>query len=212
MLFRWNPPWDAWSPLERRIWGGHIVPAPVPVGRSAIHTRGKKSTWPWLILRSRNIYSEKWISKSNFFTFKPFKSQFPVNMENLPVNNGNGQAYGYTLYETTIIRGGSLKSGHNIQDRALVSADKQSSCAAVYEYASALIRIFPLGFCEPKFHWHFSPQKCRISCSWWKGMILSFTSLYLIFVLLTLSWSIKKHYFIIVRSCNYIYPIFYLLI
>uniref|UniRef100_A0A8C1TK85 Beta-1,3-glucuronyltransferase 1 (glucuronosyltransferase P) b n=1 Tax=Cyprinus carpio TaxID=7962 RepID=A0A8C1TK85_CYPCA len=51
---------------------------------------------------------------------EPFKSQFPVNMENLPVNNGNGQAYGYTLYETTIIRGGSLKSGRNIQDRALV--------------------------------------------------------------------------------------------
>uniref|UniRef100_A0A9J7YRE2 Beta-1,3-glucuronyltransferase 1 (glucuronosyltransferase P) b n=1 Tax=Cyprinus carpio carpio TaxID=630221 RepID=A0A9J7YRE2_CYPCA len=54
------------------------------------------------------------------YTHEPFKSQFPVNMENLPVNNGNGQAYGYTLYETTIIRGGSLKSGRNIQDRALV--------------------------------------------------------------------------------------------
>ncbi|KTG01547.1 hypothetical protein cypCar_00030076, partial [Cyprinus carpio] len=53
------------------------------------------------------------------YTHEPFKSQFPVNMENLPVNNGNGQAYGYTLYETTIIRGGSLKSGRNIQDRAL---------------------------------------------------------------------------------------------
>lgn len=43
-------------------------------------------------------------------------------MENLPVNNGNGQAYGYTLYETIIITGGFLKSGHNIKDRALVSA------------------------------------------------------------------------------------------
>ncbi|XP_077051783.1 beta-galactosidase-1-like protein 2 [Siphateles boraxobius] len=54
------------------------------------------------------------------YTHKPFKSQFPVNMENLPLNNGNGQAYGYTLYETTITRGGSLKSKHNIQDRAMV--------------------------------------------------------------------------------------------
>ncbi|ROL54172.1 Beta-galactosidase-1-like protein 2 [Anabarilius grahami] len=54
------------------------------------------------------------------YTHEPFKSQFPVNMENLPVNHGNGQAYGYTLYETTITRGGSLKSGSNIQDRALV--------------------------------------------------------------------------------------------
>ncbi len=62
-------------------------------------------------------------------------------MENLPGNNGNGQAYGYTLYETTIIRGGSLKSGRNIQDRALVSADKQSRCAVVYECASALFHF-----------------------------------------------------------------------
>ncbi|XP_051973205.1 beta-galactosidase-1-like protein 2 [Xyrauchen texanus] len=54
------------------------------------------------------------------YTHEPFKSQIPVNMENLPVNNGNGQAYGYTLYETTITSGGSLKSGHNIKDRALV--------------------------------------------------------------------------------------------
>ncbi|KAG1970182.1 beta-galactosidase-1-like protein [Pimephales promelas] len=54
------------------------------------------------------------------YTHKPFKSQFPVNMENLPVNNGNGQAYGYTLYETTITTGGSLKSERNIRDRAMV--------------------------------------------------------------------------------------------
>ncbi|XP_056593218.1 beta-galactosidase-1-like protein 2 isoform X2 [Triplophysa dalaica] len=54
------------------------------------------------------------------YTHKPFKSNLPINMENLPVNNGNGQAYGYTLYETVIITGGFLKSGHNIKDRALV--------------------------------------------------------------------------------------------
>ncbi|XP_073771218.1 beta-galactosidase-1-like protein 2 isoform X2 [Danio rerio] len=54
------------------------------------------------------------------FTHEPFRAQFPVNMESLPVNNGNGQAYGYTLYETSITRGGSLKSGGNVQDRALV--------------------------------------------------------------------------------------------
>lgn len=42
-------------------------------------------------------------------------------MENLPVNNNNGQAYGYTLYETTITSGGLLKSGDNVRDRALVS-------------------------------------------------------------------------------------------
>ncbi|XP_072515257.1 beta-galactosidase-1-like protein 2 isoform X3 [Salminus brasiliensis] len=53
------------------------------------------------------------------FTHEPFKSRTPVNMENLPVNNGNGQAYGYTLYETTITAGGFLKSRNNVRDRAL---------------------------------------------------------------------------------------------
>uniref|UniRef100_A0A672YHJ6 Beta-1,3-glucuronyltransferase 1 (glucuronosyltransferase P) b n=1 Tax=Sphaeramia orbicularis TaxID=375764 RepID=A0A672YHJ6_9TELE len=53
-----------------------------------------------------------------------FKSHKPVNMEKLPVNNGNGQAYGYTLYETSITSGGSLKSGDNVRDRALVFVDR----------------------------------------------------------------------------------------
>ncbi|XP_037549703.1 beta-galactosidase-1-like protein 2 [Nematolebias whitei] len=58
------------------------------------------------------------------FTEGPFKSPRPVNMENLPSNNGNGQSYGYTLYETTITRGGKLKSGDNVRDRALVFVDR----------------------------------------------------------------------------------------
>ncbi|KAG7223133.1 hypothetical protein INR49_015892 [Caranx melampygus] len=53
------------------------------------------------------------------FTDKPFKSQKPVNMENLPVNNGNGQSYGYTLYETVITNGGVLHSKGSVKDRAL---------------------------------------------------------------------------------------------
>lgn len=47
-------------------------------------------------------------------------------MENLPVNNRNGQSYGYTLYETTITSGGLLKSGDNVRDRALVSPQSHS--------------------------------------------------------------------------------------
>ncbi|XP_063112192.1 beta-galactosidase-1-like protein 2 isoform X3 [Cavia porcellus] len=39
---------------------------------------------------------------------KPIKSEKPINMENLPVNDGNGQAFGYTLYETTIASSGVL--------------------------------------------------------------------------------------------------------
>ncbi|XP_041664936.1 beta-galactosidase-1-like protein 2 [Cheilinus undulatus] len=58
------------------------------------------------------------------FTEKPFKSEKPVNMENLPVNNNNGQSYGYTLYETTITRAGTLRSNNNVRDRALVFVDK----------------------------------------------------------------------------------------
>lgn len=37
------------------------------------------------------------------------------------MNNHNGQAYGYTLYETTITSGGALQSGDSVRDRALVS-------------------------------------------------------------------------------------------
>ncbi|XP_028277309.1 beta-galactosidase-1-like protein 2 [Parambassis ranga] len=58
------------------------------------------------------------------FTEEPFKSVKPVSMENLPVNNRNGQSYGYTLYETTISSGGLLKSGDNVRDRALVFVDR----------------------------------------------------------------------------------------
>uniref|UniRef100_A0AAX7UWA3 Beta-galactosidase n=1 Tax=Astatotilapia calliptera TaxID=8154 RepID=A0AAX7UWA3_ASTCA len=58
------------------------------------------------------------------FTEGPFKSTKPVNMENLPVNNRNGQSYGYTLYETIITRGGLLQSGDNVRDRALVFVDR----------------------------------------------------------------------------------------
>ncbi|KAM7399594.1 hypothetical protein PAMP_018859 [Pampus punctatissimus] len=59
------------------------------------------------------------------FTDKPYRSERPVNMENLPVNNNNGQSYGYTLYETTITSGGALNSRNNIRDRALLFVDRQ---------------------------------------------------------------------------------------
>ncbi|XP_054443465.1 beta-galactosidase-1-like protein 2 [Pteronotus mesoamericanus] len=52
------------------------------------------------------------------FLEEPTKSEKPVNMENLPVNNGSGQSFGYTLYETTIDTSGVL-SGH-VRDRGQV--------------------------------------------------------------------------------------------
>lgn len=41
-------------------------------------------------------------------------------MENLPVNNGNGQAFGYVLYETTIFSSGVLSG--LVRDRGQVGA------------------------------------------------------------------------------------------
>ncbi|KAJ8368845.1 hypothetical protein SKAU_G00088730 [Synaphobranchus kaupii] len=58
------------------------------------------------------------------FAEEPVISAAPVSMENLPVNNGNGQSYGYTLYETTVTSGGALNSRNNIRDRALVFVDQ----------------------------------------------------------------------------------------
>ncbi|XP_008852414.1 beta-galactosidase-1-like protein 2 isoform X2 [Nannospalax galili] len=48
----------------------------------------------------------------------PIKSEKPINMENLPVNNGNGQAFGYILYETTIFSSGILSG--LVRDRGQV--------------------------------------------------------------------------------------------
>nr|XP_015850935.2 beta-galactosidase-1-like protein 2 [Peromyscus maniculatus bairdii] len=55
---------------------------------------------------------------------RPTKSVKPIPMELLPVNQGNGQSFGYTLYETTISHGGLLTSRGHIQDRGQVFLDK----------------------------------------------------------------------------------------
>ncbi|XP_043854454.1 beta-galactosidase-1-like protein 2 [Dromiciops gliroides] len=55
---------------------------------------------------------------------KPFEFEKPVNMENLSVNQGNGQSYGYILYETSIYEGGTLFSKDHIRDRAQVFVNK----------------------------------------------------------------------------------------
>ncbi|XP_006871080.1 PREDICTED: beta-galactosidase-1-like protein 2 [Chrysochloris asiatica] len=49
---------------------------------------------------------------------EPIQSETPVNMENLPVNDGNGQSFGYTLYETTISSPGVLSG--LVRDRGQV--------------------------------------------------------------------------------------------
>ncbi|XP_003642647.4 beta-galactosidase-1-like protein 2 isoform X1 [Gallus gallus] len=51
---------------------------------------------------------------------QPIKSEFPVNMENLQLNDSSGQSYGYVLYETVIFGGGHLHSRDHVRDRAQV--------------------------------------------------------------------------------------------
>ncbi|XP_039109726.1 beta-galactosidase-1-like protein 3 isoform X5 [Hyaena hyaena] len=55
---------------------------------------------------------------------KPVISHTPVNMESLPINNGNGQSYGFVLYETSICSGGSLHA--NVQDTAQVFLNEKN--------------------------------------------------------------------------------------
>ncbi|XP_070130052.1 beta-galactosidase-1-like protein 3 isoform X14 [Equus caballus] len=49
---------------------------------------------------------------------EPVMSKMPVSMENLPINNGNGQSYGLVLYETPICSGGQLHA--HVRDVAQV--------------------------------------------------------------------------------------------
>ncbi|XP_054951104.1 beta-galactosidase-1-like protein 2 isoform X2 [Pan paniscus] len=49
---------------------------------------------------------------------EPIKSEKPINMENLPVNGGNGQSFGYVLYETGITSPGILSG--RVHDRGQV--------------------------------------------------------------------------------------------
>ncbi|XP_057245418.1 beta-galactosidase-1-like protein 2, partial [Malurus melanocephalus] len=51
---------------------------------------------------------------------QPIKSELPVNMENLPLNDSIGQPYGYVLYETVIFGGGQLHTQDHVRDRAQV--------------------------------------------------------------------------------------------
>jgi len=43
-----------------------------------------------------------------------------VTMEMLPVNNGNGQSYGWILYRKTIEKGGKVNVKGQVRDRTLV--------------------------------------------------------------------------------------------
>lgn len=88
-----------------------LLPAPslLPKGAYTVKLKRSLSLWDVLLL-----------------TGEPFKSEVPVNMENLPVNDGNGQSYGYTLYETVIYGGGKFQTKGHVRDRAQVFVSTQS--------------------------------------------------------------------------------------
>ncbi|CAH2320505.1 beta-galactosidase-1 2 isoform X1 [Pelobates cultripes] len=66
-------------------------------------------------------------------TGEPSRSEEPINMENLPVNDGNGQSYGYTLYEAVIYGGGKFHTNGNVRDRAQVFVSTQSVGSVDYK-------------------------------------------------------------------------------
>uniref|UniRef100_A0A8C8Z184 Beta-galactosidase n=1 Tax=Prolemur simus TaxID=1328070 RepID=A0A8C8Z184_PROSS len=71
----------------------------------------------------------------------PVKSAKPVSMEVLSVNQGNGQSYGYTLYETYISKGGILSSRGHVQDRAQVGGNKCVSVAFVCGHSPTVVLV-----------------------------------------------------------------------
>lgn len=124
----WQLTWHASSALPGRIWASHHVPAPVLMGCPELHWGSMLCVRFFVAFefsfRSK-VCLEVYLIPVLFPFSQPFKSSSPVTMESLPVNNRNGQSYGYTLYETVITTGGLLKSGDNVRDRALVSLHRK---------------------------------------------------------------------------------------
>ncbi|KAL4229127.1 Beta-galactosidase-1-like protein 2 [Mactra antiquata] len=53
-------------------------------------------------------------------TIKPVSSQHPLTMEQLEINNGYGQNYGFILYRTYMPRGKTIRFTSPAQDRAII--------------------------------------------------------------------------------------------
>uniref|UniRef100_H3B9D4 Beta-galactosidase n=1 Tax=Latimeria chalumnae TaxID=7897 RepID=H3B9D4_LATCH len=73
------------------------------------------------------------------YTGTAIQSQKPINMENLPINNGNGQSYGYTLYEVTLPSSGKFISKNNVRDRAQLFLDGRSIGVVDYKTQSLTV-------------------------------------------------------------------------
>ncbi|XP_030188810.1 beta-galactosidase-1-like protein 2 isoform X2 [Lynx canadensis] len=86
---------------------------------------------------SLNFYLSLWDALQ--YMEEPVNSEKPVNMENLPINNGNGQSFGYTLYETTIASSGVLSG--LVRDRGQVFVNTVSIGFLDYEKKKIVIPL-----------------------------------------------------------------------
>uniref|UniRef100_A0A8C0LW57 Beta-galactosidase n=1 Tax=Canis lupus familiaris TaxID=9615 RepID=A0A8C0LW57_CANLF len=84
-----------------------------------------------------NLYLSLWDALQHME--EPVSSEKPVNMENLPVNDGNGQSFGYTLYETTIASSGVLSG--LVRDRGQVFVNTVSVGFLDYERKKIVIPL-----------------------------------------------------------------------
>ncbi|XP_077619815.1 beta-galactosidase-1-like protein 2 [Crocuta crocuta] len=84
-----------------------------------------------------NLYLSLWDALQ--YMEEPVNSEKPVNMENLPINNGNGQSFGYTLYETTIASSGVLSG--LVRDRGQVFVNTVSIGFLDYEKKKIVIPL-----------------------------------------------------------------------
>ncbi|XP_059785976.1 beta-galactosidase-1-like protein 2 isoform X5 [Balaenoptera ricei] len=75
---------------------------------------------------------------------EPVTLEKPLNMENLPINGGNGQSFGYTLYETTITSSGILSAC--VRDRGQVFVNTVSIGFLDYKRKKIVIPLVQQGF------------------------------------------------------------------
>ncbi|XP_008971499.4 beta-galactosidase-1-like protein 3 isoform X2 [Pan paniscus] len=78
------------------------------------HTKG--------VLAAINLQKLHQDTFNQLHKIQPVRSRQPVNMENLPINNGSGQSYGLVLYEKSICSGGRLRA--HAHDMAQVFLDE----------------------------------------------------------------------------------------
>lgn len=90
---------------------------------------------------------------------QPITSEHPVNMENLPINGGSGQSFGYTLYETTITTSGVLTA--LVRDRGQVGVTPHPDAPTCGDGPTPRPPFPPHPWALPSAYWAGPPGPCR---------------------------------------------------